>query len=246
MQAPGTAELLGFFAFGLLGSVHCLGMCGPVVTLYADRLGDREDVSWFAMRQQFLFNAGRTVTYALVGAALGALGGVVVSAGAAVVGDLVRGVVGVLVGLGVVLAGVWYVFGRRVDVHVGSTGVFSSLVGSTASSLDEWVRGPRVAVLGAAHAALPCPILYPAFAYAFATGSPVRGGGALLALGLGTFPLVFAYGAALGSIGLGTRDRLHRVLGALMIALGTIPLLSGLTALGVPVPMHPIHEWVMP
>jgi sulfite exporter TauE/SafE len=246
MQAPGTAELLGFFAFGLLGSVHCLGMCGPVVTLYADRLGDREDVSWFAMRQQFLFNAGRTVTYALVGAALGALGGVVVSAGAAVVGDLVRGVVGVLVGLGVVLAGVWYVFGRRVDVHVGSTGVFSRLVGSTASSLDEWVRGPRVAVLGAAHAALPCPILYPAFAYAFATGSPVRGGGALLALGLGTFPLVFAYGAALGSIGLGTRDRLHRVLGALMIALGTIPLLSGLTALGVPVPMHPIHEWVMP
>lgn len=246
MPTPGNLELLGFFAFGLVGSVHCLGMCGPMVTLYADRLGDQDDVTWFAIRQQFLFNAGRTVTYALVGAALGLLGGVVVAAGAAVLGDVVRGTVGVLAGVVVVLVGAWYLVGRQVGVHVASTGVFSRLVGSTGESLDAWVRGPRVAVLGAAHAALPCPILYPAFAYAFATGSPVRGGGALLALGLGTFPLLFAYGAALGSIGAETRASLHRVLGVLMIALGTIPLLNGLAALGVPVPMHPIHEWVMP
>lgn len=246
MPTPGDLELLGFFAFGLLGSMHCLGMCGPIVTVYADRLGEREDVTWFAIRQQFLFNAGRTVMYAVVGAILGLLGGVVVAAGVAVLGEAVRGVVGVLAGVAVVLVGAWYLAGKQVSVHVASTGIFSRFVGSTAESLDDWVRGPRVAVLGAAHAALPCPILYPAFAYAFATGSPVRGGGALLALGLGTFPLLFAYGATLGSIGAGTRDRLHRVLGALMIALGTIPLLSGLAALGVPVPMHPIHDWVMP
>lgn len=241
-----SLELVGFFAFGVLGSVHCLGMCGPVVTLYADRVGDRGDVSWFAVRQQFLFNAGRTVAYAAVGAVLGLLGGFVVAGGVAVVGEAARGVVGVLAGVAVVAVGAWYVLGRQVRGHVPSSGIFQRVVGASAERLDEWVRGPKVAVLGAAHAALPCPILYPAFAYAFATGSPTRGGLALAALGLGTFPLVFAYGAALGSIGASRRQQLHRVLGVLMVALGTMPLLSGLAALGVDVPMHPLHPWVMP
>lgn len=246
MAAPASLELAGFFAFGLLGSVHCLGMCGPVVTLYADRVGGREDVSWFAVRQQFLFNAGRTVSYAVVGALLGVLGGVVIAGGVAVIGEAARGVVGVLAGVVVVAIGAWYVLGRQVRGHVPSSGVFQRVVGASADRLDEWVQGPRVALLGAAHAALPCPILYPAFAYAFATGSPTRGAGALAALGLGTFPLVFAYGAALGSIGATRRQRLHRVLGVLMVALGTMPLLSGLGALGVDVPMHPLHRWVIP
>ena len=246
MASPPSFELVGFFAFGLLGSVHCLGMCGPVVTLYADRVDDSDDVSWFAIRQQFLFNAGRTVSYAVVGALLGVLGGVVIAGGAAVVGEAARGVVGVLAGVVVVGVGAWYVLGRQVRGHVPSSGVFQRVVGASAERLDEWVQGPKVALLGAAHAALPCPILYPGFAYAFATGSPTRGAAALAAFGLGTFPLVFAYGAALGSIGTTRRQRLHRVLGVLMLALGTMPLLSGLGALGVNVPMHPLHRWVMP
>jgi len=246
MPSPPSLELVGFFAFGLLGSVHCLGMCGPVVTVYADRVGDSDDVDWFAVRQQFLFNVGRTVAYAVVGAALGVLGAGAFATGALAFGDGVRGVVGVVVGVGVVAAGVWYLVGRQLHGRVPSTGVFERVVGAGADRLDEWVQGPKVVVLGAVHATLPCPILYPAFAYAFATGSPSRGGAALLALGLGTFPLVFAYGAALGSVGVTRRQRLHRLLGVLMVVLGTVPLLGGLAALGVDVPMHPIHRWVVP
>nr|WP_276277026.1 sulfite exporter TauE/SafE family protein [Halomicroarcula sp. SYNS111] len=49
-----TAGLLAFVGLGLVGSVHCLGMCGPLVTTYADRLDDGGPVSTHEIRQQAL------------------------------------------------------------------------------------------------------------------------------------------------------------------------------------------------
>ena len=90
-----TAGLAAFVGLGLVGSVHCLGMCGPLVTTYADRLDDGGPVSGHEIRQHALFNAGRTLSYALVGTILGAAGGVLYDvAGLARLGTVVRGAVG--------------------------------------------------------------------------------------------------------------------------------------------------------
>ena len=63
-------EILAGFAFGFVGSLHCIGMCGPIVL--ALPVGDHR-WSTFAIGR-FLYNLGRVVTYALMGGAVGLLG----------------------------------------------------------------------------------------------------------------------------------------------------------------------------
>lgn len=230
-----------FLLVGLLGGVHCLGMCGPLVTMYSDRLGDDSDrADWREIRQHLLFNCGRTVSYAVIGALMGTLGQLVFDAAAVVsVADTIRGVVGIGVGTGIVLIGVGYTVKGTASLSNPVTGggqVFSRITARMTKHVDNWVAGPRIVGLGMLHGLLPCPILYPAFLYAFASGSPVDGFVSLGLVGIGTFPTLFAYGVALHSLGPQTRQRLHRVLGMVFVVLGYLPLSMGLASLGIDVP----------
>jgi len=230
-------SLLSFAAIGLLGGAHCLGMCGPLVTMYDGRLDDGTP----RVRQHALFNLGRTAGYATVGALLGLLGGAAFDAAAFVaLADPVRGVAGVLVGVAILLIGVGYVAGGTGGAlaHLPDGGLFARATGLLAGRVDGWVQGPRIAGLGVLHAALPCPILYPAYLYALVRGSPTWGALSLAVVGLGTFPAMFLSGVALGSLSPESRVRIHRVLGVAFVLLALAPLGMGLGLLGVPVP-HP-------
>jgi sulfite exporter TauE/SafE len=152
-------------------------------------------------------------------------------------GDAVRGVTGVLVGLFILAAGGSYLFrGTAVRVPEGASGLFGRVSARLTDRVDELAGSPRIVALGTVHAVLPCPIIYPAYLYAFAAGDPVRGGVALGVLGLGTVPTLFAYGTVLGSVSAERRAALHRGLGAAFLLLGYIPLSHGLVLLGVDVP----------
>lgn len=232
---------VGFFLLGVVGSVHCLGMCGPLVTTYADRLDRGGPPTWRELRQQGLFNLGRAGTYAVVGAALGLLGsGVYAVAGVASLGTVVRGVVGIVVALLVAAVGASYLtrtsgldLARLVP---GDGRLGGRLVATITDHVDRLVDGPGVLALGALHALLPCPLLYPAYLAAFATGSPWLGGLYLAALGVGTAPTLFALGVAVGTVSPTWRARLHRVLGVVFLLLALLPLRMGLRSLGVSVP----------
>jgi sulfite exporter TauE/SafE len=243
-----------FFFIGLLGGAHCIGMCGPLVTIYASKMdpartdggtaaGQRRDrsahLTLFEVRQHVLFNLGRATSYTLLGALLGALGGLFyfsvgeVTAAA----QVVRGVVGVGIGAGVMVIGGHYVLGR-ISVGVQLPGT-QRVMQRLTSLVERLANGPGIAGLGALHGLLPCPILYPAYLYAFASGSPLSGGVALAALGLGTIPAVFAYGTIIESVDAAHRRRLHRVLGVAFLALGYVLLAHGLMSLGIQIP-HPM------
>jgi sulfite exporter TauE/SafE len=240
-----------FFAIGLFGGAHCLGMCGPLVSVYADRVaaksdGTRDRLTPFAVRQHALFNLGRTLGYAAVGALLGLLGATLFTSVSAVsrFGNGVRGAIGVLVGLFILAAGVGYLRGgaggipdRTPDVLAG---VFGRISGALTTRVDRLAGSPAIVGLGLVHAALPCPIIYPGYLYAFSIGDPLRGGLSMAALGLGTMPTLFAYGAMLGSVSPGRRQALHRALGAAFVVLAYLPLSMGLNLLGVAVPMVPV------
>jgi hypothetical protein len=238
----GDVGIVVFFAIGLLGGAHCLGMCGPMVTAYADGFGEGTRISWREIRQHGLFNLGRTAGYAVVGASMGLLGRLIYDAAAvASAADTVRAVAGVFAGLAIIAAGLGYLRSGSARA-AGSLPVvgaaFSRASSLVAGRVQGWARGPGIVGLGALHAALPCPLLYPAFLYAFAAGSPVVGATSLAALGLGTFPTLLAYGLAFGSLSAGRRAGLHRALGVLFVLMGYLPLSHGLMLLGVPLP-HP-------
>jgi sulfite exporter TauE/SafE len=241
---PADPTLLAFLALGALGGAHCIGMCGPLVTLYADRM-DASGTDPVALRQHALFNLGRTVSYAAIGAAMGLAGATLFDAAAVLtIADPVRAASGLLVGGVILVAGVRYALGRPGHLDGASLplvgGAFARVSAALVDRVDRWADGPRITVLGALHGVLPCPLLYPAFLYAFATGSPVRGGLALATLGVGTIPTVFAVGVAVDAMDATTRTRLHRALGAVFVLLATVPLAHALSILGVGVP-HLLH-----
>ena len=245
------ADLAMFFLIGLLGGAHCIGMCGPLVTVYANRMNGhatdggtvtnsrRTHLSLFEVRQHALFNIGRTVSYATIGAAMGALGGFVfvTTDSIAPAASVVRGSVGILVGAFVIVIGVYYLSGRTAGIGAHLPGVAGSRIYTALSTrISRWAGGPGIVGLGAVHGILPCPILYPAFLYAFATGSPTAGFLLLATLGLGTIPAVFLYGTLVETIDPLNRARLHRVLGVAFVVLGYVPLAHGLMLFGIHVP----------
>lgn len=235
----GSLDLLAFFTVGLLGGAHCLGMCGPLVSLYAKRFDDDADrITPREVRQHLLFNLGRTGGYAVVGGLFGLLGATVFDAGdIAGIAGVVRGATGVLAGLVVFGAGVTYLRGGGGGLHdlpVGNG--FARVTNALTQRVDRWAGGPRVVGLGAVHALLPCPLLYPAYLAAFAIGSPTRGALSLAVLGAGTLPALFLIGFSAGRIGTTERRRLHRALGLAFVFLALLPLSHGLAALGLPVP----------
>lgn len=245
----GDLGLLVFFGIGLLGGAHCLGMCGPLVTLYGDRMeSSSRGLTTHELRQHLLLNLGRTISYALIGVLMGTLGALlfnVASIGSAA--SVVRGVVGIVVGIAIVGIGIGYITKGAMPA-AATTGFlgarFSQVYAAITGRVDTMVDRPSIVGLGMLHGLLPCPILYPAYLYAFARGSPLDGGLALGILGLGTMPTLFAYGTAFQSLDAGTRTRLHRVLGVLFVILGYLPIAMGLMALGISVPMPdiPIYQ----
>ena len=249
-------ELLGidvllFALIGLLAGAHCIGMCGPLVTVYSERLhagGPARDhrsneLTMRDVRQHALFNIGRAISYTALGAVFGGLGGLLfLSVGelAAVV-DPVRGVVGIAIGTAIIAIGGFYIGGRT---HLGG-----SLPGTTwlvrriTGYVDRLVHGPGIVGLGAIHGILPCPVLYPAYLFAFATGSVVAGAVSLGALGVGTIPAVFLYGTVIDSVSVTKRRRIHRLLGVAFVVLGYVLLAHGLMNVGIHVPHPELPFW---
>lgn len=254
-------DVLLFLAIGLLGGAHCIGMCGPLVTAYSARMnsdGGRTDggthgaaarsgrgghLTTYEVRQHALFNLGRTASYTLIGAALGAVGGAVLVTTAAVTGaaGTIRGVVGLGVGAAVMAVGIRYVLGGATGgVHLPG---LQRVTGWLTGHVDRLANGPGIVALGAVHGLLPCPILYPAYLYAFAGGSALNGGIALAALGIGTMPAVFLYGTLIGSVDAVHRRRVHRLLGVAFLVLGYVLFAHGLMAVGVHVPHPRLPFW---
>lgn len=244
----GDVDLLLFFVVGILGGAHCLGMCGPLVSTYAERMtadrepGRRHRLSVSEVRQHSLFNVGRTVGYAVVGGLLGAVGSLFAEATAITpIANVVRGTVGVVVGLLIVAVGIGYVvrgttvMGSFTALPVVGRG-FRWVTGFLTARVGRLVGSPKIVGLGAVHAVLPCPILYPAYLYALVVGDPLRGALVLGVLGLGTIPTVLLYGLAIGSLSVAHRTTLHRVLGVAFVALGYLPLAHGLMLFGVALP----------
>ncbi|GAB7008154.1 sulfite exporter TauE/SafE family protein [Halorubrum trueperi] len=275
----GTDVLL-FLAIGLLGGAHCIGMCGPLVTVYAGRMrgesertdggtgataadatadatvadatadattartnGRRGHLTTYEVRQHALFNLGRAASYTVIGAALGALGGFVLVTTATLTGaaEAVRGVVGLGVGAAVIVVGIRYLLGGATGgVHLPG---LQRVTGWLTGHVDRLANGPGIVGLGAVHGLLPCPILYPAYLYAFASGSAVSGGLALAALGVGTMPAVFLYGTVIESVDAVHRRRVHRLLGVAFVALGYVLFAHGLMSVGIHVPHPSLPFW---
>lgn len=230
-QGHGSAAFSGFglaaaFLFGLLGSTHCFGMCGPLVGLYASQLAPGPGPS--ANRQHFLFNLGRMVAYANLGILFGGAGFFLQ------VRPWIAALVGVAAGLFILAMGTRFLGAGGVAAWLDHL-----LARPTGAMVGVWrryvalARSPAIVVLGAMHGLLPCPLLYVMFTSAVALGDPIRGGILLLSFAIGTVPMMWGMGALAQSLGAERRLRWHRIFGLAVTAWGLVLVVRGLQGLGV-------------
>jgi len=183
-----TVSLFGFLSLGLLGGFgHCVGMCSPFVLFVSRRYVAPDAGRAAAFRAQLWYTAGRVLTYALLGALAGALGGVVQLAGALLglqrAASVVAGAVLVL----------WALVALSDLVPGLETG--GSLFAKVAARLKGRVPGHPFAI-GLFLGLLPCGLLYSAVIAAVARGGPLEGALALTLFGLGTAPALLGLSLA--------------------------------------------------
>ncbi len=186
----------GAFAVGLLGGVHCMGMCGGIVASLG--AGQGAQPAW-AVR--FAYNGGRVASYAIAGALAGGLGGAGLLLGHLLPAQMIFYVLAnlLLVGLGLYLAG-WTGFIVRLEGP--GRRLWSHLQPLASRLMPARTLGQGLA-LGALWGWIPCGLVYSMLGTALLTGS--AGGGALvmLAFGAGTVPNLLATGWLLGRRGRG-------------------------------------------
>lgn len=162
------------FLIGLAGSLHCIGMCGPLSAAITNARGG-------AMTRRLIYNGGRIFTYGLLGALFSSLG---------TLSSLLGIQSTVSIALGVVLIG------------VGIIGIRLTLPGAVASRMrriTEWLqrqfavllkshKGYSVFAMGMLNGLLPCGMTLVAFGYCISLATPLDGFVAMLSFGLGTLP----------------------------------------------------------
>jgi sulfite exporter TauE/SafE len=192
---PTEITLLSAFLVGLLGSTHCLGMCGGIVS--ALTLGLREDIRrspWSLAPYLLAYNAGRIASYALAGALAGAVSaqifGLAPPAQTRWIVKLVTG--GFMIALGLYLAG-WWPGLQRLEQWGGMLWRRVEPLGRRLLPVNHPLKA---LAFGRVWGWLPCGMVYAALAWALASGSAAHGAALMLAFGLGTLPMLLAAGAA--------------------------------------------------
>lgn len=183
-----TIDLIGFLTLGLLGGFgHCVGMCSPFVLFVARRYVPDGQSRAVALGAQAWYTAGRVTTYALLGGAAGALGGVVQLAGA-LLG--VQRTASIVAGL-VLVAWALATLADLVSGYRGGGRLFATV----ANAVKGRVPGHPFA-LGLFLGLLPCGLLYSALIAAVARGGALQGALALAVFGAGTAPALLGVSLA--------------------------------------------------
>ncbi|HUA60462.1 MAG TPA: sulfite exporter TauE/SafE family protein [Verrucomicrobiae bacterium] len=211
-------EFTAVFALGLAGSLHCLGMCGPIVLSYSVGLRGPRPAAHAA------YNAGRILTYMLLGAIAGAAGQAI-----SLLGRLagLASTARIFAGVAMIIAGILMIGLVRSNslVTIRRPGIMRSI--------RDFILGPTIRskfVLGILLGFLPCGLIYAALLKALESSSPISGALTMLAFGLGTAASLFTAGvfSSFASARLGAWS--NRIAAVSIMLFGAILLWRGITA----------------
>ncbi len=226
-------DLLLICVLGFLGSFgHCMGMCGPLTVALALSQGDnRQNTINQINPWQFhlLLNLGRVLSYALVGAALGGLGSIVVASGQlAGIGSSLRQFMAILTGSLLIWLGIGQIkpnwLPRLPFLHPVS-GAIHNRLNSGINQLSTQQQWCTPALLGAVWGLIPCGFLYTAQLKAVETGGLLAGAITMLCFGLGTAPMMLGVGISASQVSADRRSQLFRLGGWVTLAIGILTLL---------------------
>jgi sulfite exporter TauE/SafE len=205
------------FMTGLLGSGHCLGMCGGLVSAFFMKLQARGPWPYLT------YHAGRIGMYALVGLVAALLGAVLVSTGRL---GLAQGVLQIVAGVIVILLGLDLLGVSPIRNAWG----FAPVAWLRRQFMTAARKGPIVGALigGAINGMMPCSMTMAMAVQATTAPSPPEGMLLMLAFGAGTLPSMLSASFLFGKLGPRLRGWLLKGAALFVIALGISTLWQGL------------------
>ncbi|MCG6957522.1 MAG: sulfite exporter TauE/SafE family protein [Gemmatimonadetes bacterium] len=179
---------------GLVGSPHCIGMCGTFALACGGRAS--HTLAW---------HAGKTFTYALLGALAGAAG------------QSIPGPTWVATAVSTVLV-VWFAAGLAGIVPEPAV----RIPGLARLATRAATRGDLASrfLFGAANGLLPCGLVYATLGIAVASGDAVTGAAAMAAFGLATVPALATFGLGVRRLAANQRPWTRRALALLVLVAG--------------------------
>lgn len=220
-------EFYVVFILGLVSSLHCVSMCGPIVLSYSLPLSDQKLPSHLSAH--LAYNFGRIITYTFLGAVAGFLGTTI-------------GFVGQLAGIEnivAIFAGVLMVFAGLLMLDLLPSKALQKYnpllyTSKLLKPLGKKITSPTIGskfILGLILGYLPCGLIYAALLKSMATGSVISGALTMTAFGLGTtFSLLgiglFSAAFRIKFAGWGTRfaSICVLVLGLFLVYRGVMPI----------------------
>ena len=210
------------FIMGLVGSMHCIGMCGPLAL--ALPMGNRTQAGRVA--GALIYNSGRIFTYTILGLILGLAGDFLIS-------PQLQNTVSVALGVAILLyllvpasikyrvtaaspAPRWIIHVRKELGRLFAVKTSSSLFG-----------------IGMLNGLLPCGMIYLAIASSFLTGSAVNAGLFMFSFGLGTFPAMVSVIFFSGYLNQHFRQHFRKLVPVFLFSMAALLVLRGLN-LGIP------------
>jgi hypothetical protein len=206
---------------GLAGSVHCIGMCGPL----ALSLPIAQQTSFSRIAGGFIYNAGRIITYSVLGLLIGLLGD-------SFIHSQWQNSLSVAMGIIILL----YLFLPKKIFHFSSTHFLSTpfiLLRRKLGHLFQSKKAGSLFFIGILNGLLPCGLVYLALSSSAIMASAVHGGMFMFFFGAGTFPVMFATVIAGNYLNLSLRMKLNKAVPVLLFLMALLLILRGLH-LGIP------------
>lgn len=203
-------ELAAMFGIGLLGSGHCLGMCGGIASALSFA-SDKKPSTLLAV-----YNFGRIASYAVAGGLVASVG--YLGSSYLALGPVLRGVAGVLlISMGFYLGGWW----RGLSYLEKGAGILWRYLQPLGQALLPVRSGRSAMVFGMVWGWLPCGLVYTALAFSATAKTPLSGALQMLAFGLGTTPAVLLGGLSMGKFAQFLRTKqMRRVFAIMFIVYG--------------------------
>ena len=210
------------FLFGLLSSLHCVGMCGPIALMLP--IGQTKGIAkGFRIA---LYHLGRLSAYASIGLFFGLLGRGLFIAGLQQQLSIVIGIAMIIISL---------LSEKSLGKYAISKPIFQVL-SKLKSAMGFQFKDRSMQsffTLGYLNGFLPCGMVYVALFGAIAMQTAASGSLYMLVFGLGTLPLMSSVSVLSNRLSLRTRNTIQRYIPFFAIALGLLFIIRGL-GIGIP------------
>ena len=213
---------------GLAGSLHCIGMCGPLaLSLPVSHNNDLSRISG-----GLIYNSGRILSYTSMGLIFGSLGNFIIAA---------KWQSSLSIGLGIIIF-LYLLMPKKHFLRRSPFGHFSTgtilgkpfmLLRQQLGKLFQSRKLSSLLFIGVLNGFLPCGLVYLALTSSIFSASPINGGMFMLFFGLGTFPMMFATILMGNYLNQSIRQKIHKTVPALLFFMAVLLILRGMN-LGIP------------